>query len=116
MNQKQPETLFKVLFSQNEQVFEIYAKQLGEADMMGFVVAEELIFTDVNTLLVDPSEEKLKAEFRSVQRTYIPMHAILRIDEVTYAACPKIKPAPTTECNKISRLPHVVKHKSSYEE
>ena len=33
-------------------------------------------------MLVDPSEEKLKAEFEGVSRSYIPMHSITRIDEV----------------------------------
>jgi hypothetical protein len=32
--------------------------------------------------VVDPSEEHLKAEFTGVARTYLPMHAIIRIDEV----------------------------------
>jgi hypothetical protein len=31
---------------------------------------------------VDPTEEKLKTEFANVKRTYIPMHSIIRIDEV----------------------------------
>ncbi|MGH8609846.1 MAG: DUF1820 family protein, partial [Gammaproteobacteria bacterium] len=32
--------------------------------------------------VVDPSEEHLKAEFTGVARTYLPMHAIIRVDEV----------------------------------
>ena len=33
-------------------------------------------------MIVDPSEEKLKNEFSSVKRSYIPMHSLVRIDEV----------------------------------
>ena len=43
---------------------------------------EELLFGERWQLLVDPGEEKLKSEFSGVKRTYIPMHAIVRIDEV----------------------------------
>ncbi len=33
-------------------------------------------------MVVDPTEEKIKAEFNDVKRTYLPMHSVLRIDEV----------------------------------
>jgi hypothetical protein len=33
--------------------------------------------------LVDPSEEKLKNEFSGVERSYIPIQAVIRIDVVT---------------------------------
>ena len=33
-------------------------------------------------MVVDSSEEKLKAQFEGVIRSYVPMHAIVRIDEV----------------------------------
>ena len=36
-----------------------------------------------SNLLVDPSEEKLKAEFGQVQRTYVPIQSVIRIDEVS---------------------------------
>ena len=35
-----------------------------------------------SSVVVDPSEEKLKTEFNSVKRCFIPMHSIVRIDEV----------------------------------
>jgi hypothetical protein len=33
-------------------------------------------------LVIDPAEEKLKLQFDDVKRTYIPIHNLLRIDEV----------------------------------
>ncbi len=33
-------------------------------------------------MVVDPAEERLQREFEGVRRCYIPMHAIVRIDEV----------------------------------
>jgi hypothetical protein len=41
-------------------------------------------------MVVDPSEEKLKAEFSGVRRSFIPIQAIIRIDEVEKSGVAKI--------------------------
>ncbi|NNM58465.1 MAG: DUF1820 family protein [Legionellales bacterium] len=76
------EPLFKIIFLQRDTVYEIYARQVSESDMYGFIVVEEIVFDERESLLINPEQEKLKSEFTSVTRTYIPMPAILRIDEV----------------------------------
>ena len=38
-------------------------------------------------VVVDPTEEKLKSEFTGVKRSFIPMQAIIRIDEVEKKWC-----------------------------
>ena len=40
--------------------------------------------------VVDPSEERLKSEFADVKRTYIPLQAVIRIDEVARGGTNKI--------------------------
>ncbi len=50
--------------------------------MLGFIEIGDIIFGERSKLLVDPAEEKLKSEFGGVKNTYIPHHAIIRIDEV----------------------------------
>ena len=76
------EPLFKVIFMSQGQVYEIYARSVGHGEMFGFIEVEELVFGERTTVVVDPSEEKIKSEFENVKRTYLPMHSILRIDEV----------------------------------
>ena len=44
-------------------------------------------------MVVDPSEEKLKAQFEGVVRSFVPMHSIVRIDEVERLGTPKISEA-----------------------
>ena len=39
---------------------------------------------------MDPAEEKVKSEFQDVKRTYLPLHAVLRIDEVRKHGVSKI--------------------------
>ena len=72
------------------QVYEIYARHIGQGTLFGFVEVEELIFGARSTVLVDPSEEKIKSEFEGVTRTHLPMHSIIRIDEVEKEGAGKI--------------------------
>ena len=74
--------LFKVTFMSQGQVYEIYARDVGHGALFGFVEVEKLVFDERSGLVVDPSEEKIKTELEGVKRTYLPMHSIIRIDEV----------------------------------
>lgn len=86
--------IFKIIFLNQNQVFEIYAKEIYQSDLYGFIEVEELLFGEKSTMIVDPGEEKLKNEFAGVKRTYIPMHSILRIDEVEKQGVPKVSDSP----------------------
>ena len=85
--------IFKVVFFNQGQVYEIYARKVGQGDLLGFVEVEELVFGELSQMLVDPAEERLKSEFSGVKRTYIPMHAVIRIDEVEKQGIGKISDA-----------------------
>ena len=74
--------LYRVVFMSQGQVYEIYAREVGHGDLFGFVSIEQLVFGERSTVVVDPAEEKIKSEFEHVKRTYLPMHSIIRIDEV----------------------------------
>ncbi|MDJ0698350.1 MAG: DUF1820 family protein [Woeseiaceae bacterium] len=82
--------LFKVAFMSQGQVYEVYARHVGHGDLFGFVEVGELVFGERSSLVVDPSEEKIKSEFENVRRTYLPMHSIIRIDEVEKHGTSKI--------------------------
>ena len=82
--------LYKVVFMNQGQVYEIYARSVGHGELFGFVSVEELVFGENTTLVVDPSEEKIKSEFEHVKCTYLPMHSIIRIDEVDKRGTAKI--------------------------
>jgi hypothetical protein len=71
-------------------VFEIYARKVSHGSLFGFVEVEELVFGERSAVVVDPSEERIKAEFEGVKRTYVPMHSIVRIDEVRKQGISKI--------------------------
>ena len=72
--------------------------------MWGFIEIEELVFGERSAVLVDPSEEKLKTEFAGVKRSYIPLHSVIRIDEVEKEGAVRVSEASTTG-SKVSHLP-----------
>ena len=82
--------VYKVIFQNGNQVFEVFARQIYQSDMWGFIEVEEFVFGERSQILVDPSEEKLKNEFSGVKRSYIPLQAIIRIDEVDKEGSSKV--------------------------
>ncbi len=74
--------VYRVIFLNQNQVYELFACAIYQSEMYGFIEVEEFVFGERSQVLIDPAEEKLKQEFAGVKRSYIPMHAIVRIDEV----------------------------------
>ena len=95
--------IFKVIFYNQGDIYEIYARQIYQSEIYGFIEVEELIFGENTQMIVDPSEERLKGEFNGVKRTYIPMHSVVRIDEVEKEGNGKIKEIKTVD--KIATFP-----------
>ncbi len=86
-------TIYRIVFVQNENVVELYARQVAEADhLFGFVVIEDFLFGEKSSVVVDPSEERLKALFQDVKRTFIPLQEVIRIDEVEKQGTGKVMP------------------------
>jgi hypothetical protein len=74
--------IFKVLFVNQGKVYEIYARKVSHGDLFGFIEVEELVFGERSSVVIDASEERIKNEFEGVKRSYLPLHSVLRIDEV----------------------------------
>ncbi|KAF0807545.1 hypothetical protein A167_02877 [Alcanivorax sp. S71-1-4] len=85
-----PRQIYKVIFLNQGQIYELYASNIYQSDLYGFIEVEEFLFGERAQMVVDPSEERLKNEFAGVQRSFIPMHAIIRIDEVEKEGIGKI--------------------------
>jgi hypothetical protein len=96
--------IYKVIFINHDEVYEIYAKSVYEGDMYGFLVVEDFIFGEKSAIVIDPSEEKLKTEFEGVSRTFIPMHEIVRIDQVQKRGIAKIVSPPKDKSSNVATL------------
>jgi hypothetical protein len=82
--------IFRVLFVNQGKVYEVYARRVAHGELFGFIEVEELLFGERSSVVVDPGEERIKGEFEGVKRTYLPMHSVLRIDEVKKQGMSKI--------------------------
>lgn len=99
MSEKNP--LFRVQFVSNGERYDVYVREVSQGGMFGFVEIGDFVWNTHTSLVVDPSHEKLKSEFADVNRTYIPMHNVLRIDEVKKQGSAKI----TQLSDKVTAFP-----------
>ena len=106
-------SIFRVVFHNQGNVYELYAHDVTQGAMYAFVEVGDIIFGERSKLVVDPSEEKLKAEFSGVKVTYIPLHAIIRIDEVEKEGKSKITPADGEKTCNVSAFPMPIKPPAS---
>jgi len=94
--------LYKVVFHAQGKVYEIYARKVGHGGLFGFVEVEELVFGERSAVVVDPSEERIKSEFEGVKRTYLPLHSVIRIDEVRKGGVSKVS---STDASNVTPFP-----------
>ena len=85
--------IYKVVFLNQGQVVELYARLVGQSGIFGFVEVEELVWGTRSELLVDPGEEALRTEFGGARRLHLPLHSILRIEEVEREGTARTRPA-----------------------
>lgn len=98
----QESKLYKLVFMSQDEVYEIFAREIYQADLFGFIAVENISFREnQNSVVIDPSEERLRREFNNVDRFFIPLHNVIRIEEVKAAGVAKI----TEVSQKITRLP-----------
>lgn len=74
--------VFRIRFINQDKIYELHAREASQSSMHGFIEIGDFIFAEQSQLLVDPAEEKLKSEFGQVRHSYIPVHSVIRIDEV----------------------------------
>ncbi len=105
-------TIFRINFISAGEVYEIYATNVAQGGLFGFIEVEEILFGERSKLLIDSSEERLKTEFEGVKRTFIPLHSVIRIDEVEKAGrgrissgSDKVAPFPMTMVGPVKATP-----------
>ena len=75
--------LFKVTFLNQGKVYELYARRVSASALWGYTEVAELQFEPQGAgLVVDPTEERLRDEFKDTKVLHLPMHAVVRVEEV----------------------------------
>lgn len=92
-------SIYKIIFHNQGKIYELYARHVSHGEMYGFVEVADLVFGERTAILVDPAEERLKAEFDGVKRTFVPLHAMIRIDQVDKEGVAKVVNATESTTN-----------------
>jgi hypothetical protein len=95
--------LYKITFLSQGKSYELYARAVHSSDLWGFTTISELVFDEASGLIVDPSEEKLRDEFKDTKSLHLPIQAILRIEEVERRGTAVIRDAASGD--KITPFP-----------
>jgi hypothetical protein len=95
--------LFRIRFYHEDKVCVIYARFLATEAVFGFLEVEDIVFQKRESDIVDPTEEKLRAMFEDVVCTYIPLQAVIRIDEVKNLGAGKVIDLPEGASTKNMR-------------
>ncbi len=105
--------IYKVIFLNHGKVYEIYAREVSSSGLYGFVEVGDLVFGETANVVVDPSEEKLRDEFARVKRFHVPMHAVIRVEEVDKRGVCKIRDMDASDTVTPFPLPPQTGKKSS---
>ena len=107
--------IYRVIFKQDDKRCQLYAQYICEESLMGFLEVESLVFSsDNSSLIVDVQQEELKQQYKGVKRTYIPMHTVIRVDEIKASECQLITNALSD--GNITYLDPAVKKDLSHQE
>jgi hypothetical protein len=94
--------IYKIIFANQGKVYEIYARHVSHGSLFGFIEVEKLVFGARSSVVVDPTEEKIQTEFSGVSRTYLPLHSIVRIDQVEKQGVSKVVDA---QASNVAQFP-----------
>ena len=82
MTNPNKEKLFRIAFLNHGKVYELFCTGVCTSSLLGFIEVSGLVFGESDSLVVDPTEEKMRDEFDGVEVLHLPMHSVLRVEQV----------------------------------
>jgi len=74
--------LYKIIFLNHGKVYELFSEGVTSSGLWGFIEVSGLVFETGDSLVVDPTEEKMRQEFESAKVLHLPIQSVLRVEEV----------------------------------
>jgi len=107
------EPIYRVIFNNQSEVYELYALYIYQSEMYGFIEVEELLFDAKQSgeKESDKTEEtsnkfaKFKQEFSGVKRSFIPLQSIIRIDEMEKPGVVKVPSTKDSPAGNVRHFP-----------
>lgn len=75
-------TLYKITFLNAGKIYELYARHVSSSSLWGFTEVADLVWDSGDSLVIDPTEERLRDEFGATRRLHLPMQSVIRVEEV----------------------------------
>lgn len=94
--------LYKVLFLNHGKVYELYADGVTSSGLYGFIEISGLQFNDEG-VVIDPTEDRIREEFADSEVLHVPMHSVLRVEQVKTRGQNKIRDRESGE--KVTPFP-----------
>lgn len=82
MSKADNEKLFRIAFLNHGKVYELFCTGVCTSGLLGFVEVSGLSFSEKDSVVVDPTEEKMRDEFDGVEILHLPLHSVLRVEQV----------------------------------
>lgn len=74
--------LYRIAFHNQGKIYELFCRGVSSSDLWGFVEVSGLVFGEGDGVVIDPTEEKMRDEFDGVEVLHLPMHSVVRVEEV----------------------------------
>lgn len=95
--------MYKVVFLNRGQVYELFAERVDSSHLMGFVTVSKLLFDTGSSVVVDPVEERMREEFRDTEELLLPIQSVVRVEKVCKRGTSVIRDRSSGE--KVTPLP-----------
>lgn len=96
--------MYKVSFLNQSKVYELFCNKVSGSDLSyGFIEISGLVFEPEDSLVIDPTEERLREEFEDVEVLHLPMHSVIRVEQVKKRGACVIRDSKSGE--KVTPLP-----------
>jgi len=82
MSKTDNQKLYRIAFLNHGKVYELFCTGVCTSGLLGFIEVSGLELGDKDSLVVDPTEEKMRDEFDGVEVLHLPTHSVLRVEQV----------------------------------
>ncbi len=81
MPARKSDTIYRVYYAKKgEPLCEIHARSVGPSDMLGFIEVSSFVTPRSTSKIIRPGVDRVEQEFAGVEKTYIPISDIRRVD------------------------------------
>jgi hypothetical protein len=102
------ESIYRVSFMHKDEIYEVFAFGIANSNLFGFIEIDELIWENDTAVVIDPTKERLREEFKDVTCIFIPLHTVLRVDIIEKTKMGSAKIVPIKEGSNVMRFPNPI--------